>query len=135
MEVKHSLQASFRDLPKPENNFKLLVPDDESEDESEPGQVLSEEDAMERDARIKRRKEEEQHAALAWRSQVVQRELPRPPNVDMRCCLLKNLSLVPAPGSEQEAVRRLLDSSLPISCGMTHLCTRFLGPPWNTGYI
>ena len=76
MEVKHSLQASFRDLPKPENNFKLLVPDDESEDESEPGQVLSEEDAMERDARIKRRKEEEQCAALTWRSQVVQHELP-----------------------------------------------------------
>ena len=109
--AKRSLQASFRNLPKPENNFELLVPDDEGEDESESGQVLSEEDAAERDARIKRRKEEEERAALARRSQVVQRGLPRPPNVDLER-LLKDLSLVPAPESEQEAVQRLIDREL-----------------------
>lgn len=109
--AKRSLQVSFRDLPKPENNFELLVPDDEGEEESESGQVLSEEDAAERDARIKRRKEEEEHAALARRSQVVQRGLPRPPNVDLER-LLKDLSLVPAPESEQEAVQGLIDLEL-----------------------
>ncbi|KAI0003313.1 Cc.Cdc5 protein [Russula compacta] len=109
--TKRSLQASFRSLPKPENNFELLVPDEEGEDDAESGKVVSEEDAAERDARIKRRKEEEEHAALARRSQVVQRELPRPPNVDLER-LLKDLSLVPAPEGEQEAVQRLIDLEL-----------------------
>ncbi|KAH9063675.1 pre-mRNA splicing factor component-domain-containing protein [Lactarius deliciosus] len=81
--AKRSLQASFKSLPKPENNFELLVPEEEEEEDVESGKVLSVEDAAERDARIKRRKEEEERAALARRSQVVQRALPRPPNVDL----------------------------------------------------
>ncbi|KAI0253901.1 pre-mRNA splicing factor component-domain-containing protein [Lactifluus subvellereus] len=109
--VKRSLQASFKSLPKPENNFELLVPDDEEGGDTESGKVLSEEDAAERDARIKLRKEEEERAALARRSQVVQRGLPRPPNVDLER-LLKELSLVPAPETEQEATQRLVDVEL-----------------------
>jgi len=110
--TKRSLLASFRSLPKPENNFELLVPDDEGEGDTESSRkVLSEEDAAERDARIKRRKEEEERAALARRSQVVQRGLPRPPNVDLGR-LLKDLSLVPPPNGEQEDVQRLIDAEL-----------------------
>jgi pre-mRNA-splicing factor CDC5/CEF1 len=108
---KRSLQASFKSLPKPENNFELLVPDDEGEDDTESGKVLSEEDAAERDARIKRLKEEEERAALARRSQVVQRGLPRPPNVDLER-LFNDLSLVSPPEGEQEAVQRLIDLEL-----------------------
>jgi pre-mRNA-splicing factor CDC5/CEF1 len=106
--TKRSLQASFKSLARPENNFELLVPDDEGEDDAGSGKVLSEEDAAERDARIRRRKEEEERAALARRSQVVQLGLPRPPNVDLER-LLKDLSLVPAHEGEQEAVQRLID--------------------------
>ncbi len=109
--TKRSLQASFKSLPKPENNFELLVPDDEGEDDTESGKVLSEEDAAERDARIKRLKEEEERAALARRSQVVRCGLPRPPNVDLER-LLNDLSLVPPPEGEQEAVQRLIDLEL-----------------------
>jgi pre-mRNA-splicing factor CDC5/CEF1 len=109
--TKRSLQASFNSLPKPENNFELLVPDDEGEDDTESGKVLSEEDAAERDARIKRLKEEEERAALARRSQVVRRGLPRPPNVELER-LLNDLSLVPPPEGEQEAVQRLIDLEL-----------------------
>jgi pre-mRNA-splicing factor CDC5/CEF1 len=108
--TKRSLQASFKSLPKPENNFELLVPDDEGEDDTESGNVLSEEDAAERDARIKRAKEEEERAALARRSQVVQRRLPRPPNVDLER-LFNDLTLVPPPEGE-EAVQRLIDLEL-----------------------
>jgi pre-mRNA-splicing factor CDC5/CEF1 len=104
--TKRSLQASFKSLPKPENNFELLVPDDEGEDDTESGKILSEEDAAERDARIRRRKEEEERAALARRSQVVQRGLPRPPNVDLDR-LLKDLTLSSA--SEQETVQQLIN--------------------------
>ncbi len=103
------IRTPMRDnLSTPENNFELLVPDDEGEDDTESGKVLSEEDAAERDARIKRRKEEEERAALARRSEVVQRGLPRPPNVDLER-LLNDLSLVPPPEGEQEAVQRLID--------------------------
>ncbi|KAI9510380.1 pre-mRNA splicing factor component-domain-containing protein [Russula earlei] len=109
--AKRSLEASFKSLPKPENNFELLVPDDEGGDDVESGKVLSEEDAAERDARIKRRKEEEERVALARRSLVVQRGLPRPPNVDVER-LLKDLSLVPSPEGEHEAVQRLIDVEL-----------------------
>src|SRR6266436_4933449 len=97
--TKRSLEASFKSLSTPENNFELLVPDDEGEDDTE------------RDARIKRRKEEEERAALARRSEVVQRGLPRPPNVDLER-LLNDLSLVPPPEGEQEAVQQLIDAEL-----------------------
>jgi pre-mRNA-splicing factor CDC5/CEF1 len=109
--TKRTLQASFKSLPRPENNFELLVPDDEGEDDTESGKVLSEEDAAERDARIKRAKEEEERAALARRSWVVQRGLPRPPNVDLER-LLNDLSLVSPPEGEQEGVQRLIDLEL-----------------------
>ena len=109
--TKRSLKESFKSLARPENNFELLVPDDEGEDDVESSKELSEEDAAERDARIRRRKEEEERAALARRSQVVQRGLPRPPNVDLER-LLKDLSLVPVAESEQEAVQRLVDLEL-----------------------
>lgn len=89
--TKSALKAGFMSLPKPENNFELLVPEDEEEDESE-GKVLTEEDAAERDARIKRRREEEERKALARRTLAVQRGLPRPPNVDVDQ-LLQQLSL------------------------------------------
>lgn len=109
--AKRSLQASFRSLPKPENNFELLVPEEEEEDEAESGKVLSDEDAAERDARIRRRKEAEERAALARRSEVVQRGLPRPSNVDLER-LLEDLSLVPAPEPERQVVQRLVDLEL-----------------------
>ena len=79
--AKRALKTGFMNLPKPENNFELLVPEDE-EDEL-PDRPLAEEDAAERDARRKRQREEEERKALARRSQVVQRNLPRPASVDM----------------------------------------------------
>ncbi|KAI0086676.1 pre-mRNA splicing factor component-domain-containing protein [Irpex rosettiformis] len=89
--VKNALRAGFNSLPKPENNFELLVPEDEEEVEAE-GNVVFEEDTAERDARIKRRREEEERKALARRTLSVQRGLPRPPNVDIDQ-LLEQLSI------------------------------------------
>lgn len=81
--AKRALKAGFMSLPKPENNFELLVPEDEEEDQSTSGVSLSEEDAAERDARLKRLREAEEAAALARRSQAVKLGLPRPANVDV----------------------------------------------------
>ena len=79
--AKRALQTGFMNLPKPENNFELLVPEDEGEEL--PDQSTTEEDAAERDARRKRQREEEERKALARRSQVVQHGLPRPTSVDL----------------------------------------------------
>ncbi|KAI0340146.1 hypothetical protein BDW22DRAFT_1431182 [Trametopsis cervina] len=89
--TKRALKAGFMSLPKPENNFELLVPEDE-EEEGQEGQVLSEEDAAERDAKIRRRQEEERRKELARRTLAVQQGLPRPPNVDV-AQLLEQLSI------------------------------------------
>lgn len=97
--TKRALKAAFMSLPKPENNFELLVPEDEDEEGGDE-KPMTEQDAAERDARIKRMKEEEERKALARRSQTVQRGLPRPPNVDVEQ-LLQNLSI----GEDDDATK------------------------------
>jgi pre-mRNA-splicing factor CDC5/CEF1 len=88
--AKRALKAGFMNLPKPENNFELLVPDDD------PGEgpivSLSEQDASERDEKLKRAQQEEELRVLNRRSQAVRLGLPRPINVDTTT-LMENLSL------------------------------------------
>jgi pre-mRNA-splicing factor CDC5/CEF1 len=75
------LRLGFASLPKPKNDFELVLPDDISEEE-ESGEELSAEDAEERDRRVRQAKEAEEKAAQERRSQVLQRNLPRPKHVD-----------------------------------------------------
>ncbi|KAJ3501296.1 hypothetical protein NLJ89_g9400 [Agrocybe chaxingu] len=109
---KRSLKAGFMNLPKPENNFELLVPDDE-ETEGETNDSLSSEDAADRDAKLKRLQEEEERKALARRSQAVQRGLPRPSNVDVSL-LLQNLSVEDEEESDpaMASAQKLLNAEL-----------------------
>ncbi|EIW67985.1 pre-mRNA-splicing factor CEF1 [Tremella mesenterica] len=78
---RRALKAGFAALPKPENNFELAEVDDEEEEEDAP--VLTEEDAAERDARLKAAREEEERLELERRSSVVKKGLPRPVNVNL----------------------------------------------------
>ncbi|KAJ7172754.1 pre-mRNA splicing factor component-domain-containing protein [Mycena filopes] len=103
--AKRALIAGFNSLPTPENNFELLVPEEEDEEDVN-GTALSEEDAAERDAKSKRLREEQQRKALARRSQVVQRGLPRPPNVDVGG-LLARLNI-----DEDEEAQKLINKEL-----------------------
>jgi pre-mRNA-splicing factor CDC5/CEF1 len=107
--AKRALKAGFMSLPKPENNFELLVPEDEDEDDATTGPI-SEEDAAERDARLKRIREEEERKALARRTQVVARGLPRPARVDVEQ-LMGNLN-VGEEDDDMAEVRRLLNSEI-----------------------
>ncbi|KAG1715612.1 hypothetical protein ID866_1536 [Astraeus odoratus] len=117
--AKRALKAGFMSLPKPENNFELLVPDDE-EQEAPQGPAI-EEDAAERDAREKRMREEEERKALARRSQVVQLGLPRPARVDVEQ-LMHQLNL----GEEDDELadaRKLINAeiaSLMLHDSVTH---------------
>ena len=77
-------------LPRPENNFELLVPDDEPVEG--PTISLSEQDASDRDEKLKRAQQEEALRVLNRRSQAVKLGLPRPIGVDMTA-LVGNLSL------------------------------------------
>ncbi|KAG6865285.1 hypothetical protein C0991_003745 [Blastosporella zonata] len=81
--AKRALKAGFMSLPKPENNFELLVPEDEADNVDDGSAFLSEEDAAERDARAQRKREAEEQAALARRTQAVKLGLPRPAVVDV----------------------------------------------------
>jgi pre-mRNA-splicing factor CDC5/CEF1 len=80
--AKRALQAGFASLPKPENNFELAEDEEEEEEEGEEEVMLSEEDAAERDARLKAAREREEQLELARRSSVVKKGLPRPIAVD-----------------------------------------------------
>lgn len=108
--AKRALKAGFMSLPRPENNFELLVPEDEGDEGQNLDTSLSAEDAAERDARLQRAKEAEERAALARRSQVVQLGLPRPPNVDMEA-LLRRLN-IDEPESDLQAAQHLIDLEL-----------------------
>ena len=107
---KRALRTGFMSLPKPENNFELMVPEDE-EDEIAQG-IAREEDAAERDAKLKRAREEEERKALARRSQAIKLGLPRPTNVDVER-LLRDLQLddeeLP---SDLGPAQRLVDAEL-----------------------
>ncbi|EJF62522.1 hypothetical protein DICSQDRAFT_84319 [Dichomitus squalens LYAD-421 SS1] len=108
--VKRALKTGFMSLPKPENNFELLVPEDE-EEELVAGAPMTEEDAAERDARIKRQREEEERKALARRSQAVQRNLPRPANVDV-ARLIADLTVDDDDSAELGAAARLVHAEI-----------------------
>ncbi|KAG7449056.1 uncharacterized protein BT62DRAFT_1002609 [Guyanagaster necrorhizus] len=103
---KRALQVGFMNLPKPENNFELMVPEDEEETGDADASTLSEIDAAERDALLKRIQEEEERKALARRSQAVRLGLPRPANVDADVMLRRFNS---AEGDETE---RLINAEL-----------------------
>ncbi|OCF73490.1 pre-mRNA-splicing factor CEF1 [Kwoniella mangroviensis CBS 8886] len=80
-DARRALKAGFAALPKPENNFELAETeeDEEEEDQAVP---LSEEDAAERDRRLKAARELEEKLELERRSTVVKQNLPRPVNVN-----------------------------------------------------
>lgn len=78
--ARHNLISALHALPKPKNDFELVV-DQEAIPDPAP-KPAPEEDAAERDARLQALAEEERQAAFARRSQAVQRDLPRPLDVD-----------------------------------------------------
>ena len=105
-----ALKAAFMNLPKPENNFDLVVPEDEAES-TEEAVTEREEDAAERDARLRRMREEEERKALARRSKAVQQGLPRPAVVDVDK-LLQSLSLASDDDASLAPVRQLIDEEM-----------------------
>lgn len=106
---RSSVLAGLQALPKPKNDFELVVDGAPEEEEQRP--APSAEDAAVRDARQKAAAAEAQARELARRTQVVQRGLPRPVEVDAGALeqALASLAL-PGEGAEERRVRALLDA-------------------------
>lgn len=79
-EKRPSLIGAFGRLPKPKNDFEIAIPEDEQTTPAEAAEQAGgiEEDAGEREKELKALREAERQKALKRRSQVIQRNLPRP---------------------------------------------------------
>ncbi|KAJ3340601.1 Pre-mRNA-splicing factor cef1 [Gonapodya sp. JEL0774] len=108
--IRKQLAGLFKALPKPKNDFEVVVPeiDGGTEDGGETAKqsrvgpnangkvVISsddamaglEEDASDREKRLNRQAEEEEERRLARRSAAVRKELPRPADVEGACAAL-----------------------------------------------
>jgi pre-mRNA-splicing factor CDC5/CEF1 len=80
--LKQQLKSRFASLPKPkESEWELELP--EEQEDGIIGEILSEEDAAERDRRNQEIRDAEQRAEFKRRTQVLQKGLPRPSVVDI----------------------------------------------------
>lgn len=83
-QAKEQLRAGLIALPAPRNDYEIVVPEDETIDEntSTPANDIVE-DQADIDARQQQELLEQKKRELARRSQVIQRDLPRPIDVNM----------------------------------------------------
>ncbi|EEB06363.2 cell division control protein Cdc5 [Schizosaccharomyces japonicus yFS275] len=72
------LKTAFATLPKPKNDYELMEPQFAEENDVVSTDAVGIEDAGEREKRLLEQKEKEHELALQRRTQVVQRDLPRP---------------------------------------------------------
>lgn len=107
---QRSLKLGFASLPKPSNDFEVVLPDDEEEVE-EDERTMTVEDMAERNARMKKLQEEEDRKALERRSSVVKRGLPRPVHID-HDKLLQTLREATQEQGVLSDARRLIDNEL-----------------------
>src|SRR6476469_5403625 len=73
--ARNQLKSLFGQLPKPKNDFEIVVPEAASKTESRPKISEDAEDVSNRQQRLKKEKEDKE-----WRlrSSALQRDLPRP---------------------------------------------------------
>ncbi|KAG9284329.1 hypothetical protein G9A89_007484 [Geosiphon pyriformis] len=81
------LRNSLMNLPAPKNDFEIVLPEFDLSIEARNDVELTEEDASDRDRKLKQQQEAEERALLARRSQAVQRNLPRPTSVNEKALI------------------------------------------------
>jgi pre-mRNA-splicing factor CDC5/CEF1 len=88
-QLKSSLREGLMSLPAPKNDFEIVVPDEENEEMPENVE-MSIEDQADLDAANIAAEKERQRKAMLLRSQVIQRNLPRPLEVNSSILRLPN---------------------------------------------
>ncbi|KAG6029238.1 Pre-mRNA-splicing factor cef1, partial [Claviceps citrina] len=89
--LRHSLRSGLASLPKPKDvEWEFELPDEQQEGTAHgASRAQEEEDAAERDRREQERRAAEEELERRRRTQVMQRDLPRPPAVDLAALLQK----------------------------------------------
>lgn len=77
-QVKSTLREGLSSLPAPKNDYEIVVPDEEQDDDQQENGNMTVEDQAEIDAKRIEAENERQRKELLLRSQVIQRALPRP---------------------------------------------------------
>lgn len=77
-QLKESLRDKLSGLPVPRNDYEIVVPEEAAEDDGENAAESFVEDQADADARFIAEEKANLAAELARRSQVIQKELPRP---------------------------------------------------------
>ena len=81
--VKEQLRLGLSSLPAPKNDYEIVVPEHEEEEKVEVVQDERVEDQADVDARLQEELKARAARELALRSQVIQRTLPRPQEVNL----------------------------------------------------
>lgn len=76
--MKETLREKLSTLPTPRNDYEIVVPEDITEDQTDRSNEAFVEDQDDADAKLIAQEEALQAAELARRSQVIQKSLPRP---------------------------------------------------------
>lgn len=82
-QVKSSLREGLASLPTPKNDYEIVVPDEEQEEEFPESTELSVEDQADIDAKRIEAEKEKKRQEMLLRSQVIQRDYPRPLDINM----------------------------------------------------
>ena len=113
MAMKHRLRQGLASLPKPKDaEWELELPEEQQEVLEANG--VSEEDAEVKDRRERQIREAEEKLEFQRRTQVMQRDLPRPSTIDIEA-VLKNASEVSDPiigAIEREAALLVANDAL-----------------------
>ncbi|XP_064546349.1 cell division cycle 5-like protein [Drosophila montana] len=83
-QVKSTLREGLATLPTPRNDYEIVVPEQEDSEPMETGTEPAIEDQADVDARLLAEQEAQRQRELAKRSQVIQRSLPRPTEVNTK---------------------------------------------------
>ncbi|OLL26707.1 Pre-mRNA-splicing factor cef1 [Neolecta irregularis DAH-3] len=113
--LKEQLQAGFANLPKPKNDFELVLPEEVGAEVLPKVVETITEDASQRDQREQALRENEERKERARQSEVFQRGLPRPSDV--------NVQLFKTTASEMNGAEKLVYEEM-IKL-ITHDATRF----------
>lgn len=83
-QMKEQLRAGLSSLPAPKNDYEIVVPEDENETaNAKPSSQLAIEDQADVDARALAAIQAQREKELKRRSQVIQRSLPRPSDINI----------------------------------------------------
>ncbi|CAI2179217.1 16049_t:CDS:10 [Funneliformis geosporum] len=104
------LRAGLSNLPAPKNDFEIVLPNVEVQEDQIDDIKGIDEDASDRDKKIKAQLEEEERVRLLRRSQAIQRDLPRPTQINPK--LILEVASYEDPSSDLLEIEMLINTEM-----------------------